>query len=111
MNADAIVVKLNSGECKTIHLSSIRPPRLEGEVRVNARLSLDIPVTKAITESTGCQQSADVMVFCSLLHFLKAPISSLHASFTLRSQSNVLTGHQGGLDRQKPTGSPPLHSL
>lgn len=63
MNADAIVVKLNSGECKTIHLSSIRPPRLEGEVRVNARLSLDIPVTKAITESTGCQQSADVMVF------------------------------------------------
>ncbi|KAG1953289.1 ribonuclease TUDOR [Pimephales promelas] len=31
MNADAIVVKLNSGECKTIHLSSIRPPRLEGE--------------------------------------------------------------------------------
>uniref|UniRef100_A0A671LF76 Staphylococcal nuclease domain-containing protein 1 n=1 Tax=Sinocyclocheilus anshuiensis TaxID=1608454 RepID=A0A671LF76_9TELE len=31
MNADAIVVKLNSGEYKTIHLSSIRPPRLEGE--------------------------------------------------------------------------------
>uniref|UniRef100_A0A8C1AYF6 Staphylococcal nuclease domain-containing protein n=1 Tax=Cyprinus carpio carpio TaxID=630221 RepID=A0A8C1AYF6_CYPCA len=31
MNADAIVVKLNSGEHKTIHLSSIRPPRLEGE--------------------------------------------------------------------------------
>lgn len=32
VNADAIVVKLNSGEYKTIHLSSIRPPRLEGEV-------------------------------------------------------------------------------
>ncbi|XP_042578065.1 staphylococcal nuclease domain-containing protein 1 [Cyprinus carpio] len=31
VNADAIVVKLNSGEHKTIHLSSIRPPRLEGE--------------------------------------------------------------------------------
>uniref|UniRef100_A0A672QRX3 Staphylococcal nuclease domain-containing protein n=1 Tax=Sinocyclocheilus grahami TaxID=75366 RepID=A0A672QRX3_SINGR len=31
VNADAIVVKLNSGEYKTIHLSSIRPPRLEGE--------------------------------------------------------------------------------
>ncbi|KAM6152830.1 staphylococcal nuclease domain-containing protein 1 [Erethizon dorsatum] len=31
LNADAIVVKLNSGEYKTIHLSSIRPPRLEGE--------------------------------------------------------------------------------
>ncbi|XP_035258116.1 staphylococcal nuclease domain-containing protein 1 [Anguilla anguilla] len=31
VNADAIVVKLNSGECKTIHLSSIRPPRIEGE--------------------------------------------------------------------------------
>uniref|UniRef100_A0A673MAT0 Staphylococcal nuclease domain-containing protein n=1 Tax=Sinocyclocheilus rhinocerous TaxID=307959 RepID=A0A673MAT0_9TELE len=31
VNADAIVVKLNSGDYKTIHLSSIRPPRLEGE--------------------------------------------------------------------------------
>uniref|UniRef100_W5NER7 Staphylococcal nuclease domain-containing protein n=1 Tax=Lepisosteus oculatus TaxID=7918 RepID=W5NER7_LEPOC len=31
VNADAIVVKLNSGEHKTIHLSSIRPPRIEGE--------------------------------------------------------------------------------
>ncbi|KAF7694131.1 staphylococcal nuclease domain-containing protein 1 [Silurus meridionalis] len=31
MNADAIIVKLNSGEYKTIHLSSIRPPRIEGE--------------------------------------------------------------------------------
>ncbi|KAK5876488.1 hypothetical protein CesoFtcFv8_025837 [Champsocephalus esox] len=31
LNADAMVVKLNSGELKTIHLSSIRPPRIEGE--------------------------------------------------------------------------------
>lgn len=31
VNADAIVVKLVSGEYKTIHLSSIRPPRIEGE--------------------------------------------------------------------------------
>uniref|UniRef100_A0A8C8ALD4 100 kDa coactivator n=1 Tax=Otus sunia TaxID=257818 RepID=A0A8C8ALD4_9STRI len=31
LNADAIVVKLNSGDHKTIHLSSIRPPRLEGD--------------------------------------------------------------------------------
>lgn len=31
LNADAIVMKLNSGDYKTIHLSSIRPPRLEGE--------------------------------------------------------------------------------
>nr|XP_020455113.1 staphylococcal nuclease domain-containing protein 1 isoform X3 [Monopterus albus] len=31
VNADALVVKLNSGEYKTIHLSSIRPPRIEGE--------------------------------------------------------------------------------
>lgn len=31
LNADAIVVKLNSGDYKTIHLSSIRPPRLEGD--------------------------------------------------------------------------------
>ncbi|XP_041934064.1 staphylococcal nuclease domain-containing protein 1 [Alosa sapidissima] len=34
VNADAIVVKLNSGEYKTIHLSSIRPPRLEGEEKI-----------------------------------------------------------------------------
>lgn len=33
VNADAMVVKLNSGEYKTIHLSSIRPPRIEGEVQ------------------------------------------------------------------------------
>uniref|UniRef100_A0A8C5HCQ5 Staphylococcal nuclease domain-containing protein n=1 Tax=Gouania willdenowi TaxID=441366 RepID=A0A8C5HCQ5_GOUWI len=31
VNADAMVVKLNSGEYKTIHLSSIRPPRNESE--------------------------------------------------------------------------------
>uniref|UniRef100_A0A8C8E0R3 Staphylococcal nuclease domain-containing protein n=1 Tax=Oryzias sinensis TaxID=183150 RepID=A0A8C8E0R3_9TELE len=31
VNADAMVVKLNSGEYKTIHLSSIRPPKNEGE--------------------------------------------------------------------------------
>uniref|UniRef100_A0A8B9PVJ1 Staphylococcal nuclease and tudor domain containing 1 n=1 Tax=Apteryx owenii TaxID=8824 RepID=A0A8B9PVJ1_APTOW len=31
LNADAIVVKLNSGDHKTVHLSSIRPPRLEGD--------------------------------------------------------------------------------
>ncbi|XP_075455394.1 staphylococcal nuclease domain-containing protein 1 isoform X2 [Ascaphus truei] len=31
LNADAMVVKLNSGDYRTIHLSSIRPPRLEGE--------------------------------------------------------------------------------
>uniref|UniRef100_A0AAQ4S1P2 Staphylococcal nuclease domain-containing protein 1 n=1 Tax=Gasterosteus aculeatus aculeatus TaxID=481459 RepID=A0AAQ4S1P2_GASAC len=31
VNADAVVGKLNSGELKTIHLSSIRPPRIEGE--------------------------------------------------------------------------------
>uniref|UniRef100_A0AAY4C3L9 Staphylococcal nuclease domain-containing protein n=1 Tax=Denticeps clupeoides TaxID=299321 RepID=A0AAY4C3L9_9TELE len=31
VNADSIIVKLNSGEYKPIHLSSIRPPRIEGE--------------------------------------------------------------------------------
>ncbi|KAM3832651.1 staphylococcal nuclease domain-containing protein 1 [Vipera latastei] len=31
LNADAVVLKLNSGDYKTIHLASIRPPRLEGE--------------------------------------------------------------------------------
>lgn len=39
VNADALVVKLNSGEYKTIHLSSIRPPRNEGEVGADLRLS------------------------------------------------------------------------
>ncbi|XP_062929037.1 staphylococcal nuclease domain-containing protein 1 [Mobula hypostoma] len=46
LNADAMVVKLNSGEQKTIHLSSIRPPRLEGEVnqdRKKLRPLYDIP--------------------------------------------------------------------
>uniref|UniRef100_A0A8C4QZX0 Staphylococcal nuclease and tudor domain containing 1 n=1 Tax=Eptatretus burgeri TaxID=7764 RepID=A0A8C4QZX0_EPTBU len=31
VNADAIVVKTNDGELKAIHLSSIRPPRMEGD--------------------------------------------------------------------------------
>uniref|UniRef100_A0A3P8X784 Staphylococcal nuclease domain-containing protein n=1 Tax=Esox lucius TaxID=8010 RepID=A0A3P8X784_ESOLU len=45
VNADAIVVKLNSGEYKTIHLSSIRPPRIEGEVYKDKRFRplYDIP--------------------------------------------------------------------
>lgn len=48
LNADAIVVKLNSGDYKTIHLSSIRPPRLEGEntqVRIRKQWTL-FPKTK-----------------------------------------------------------------
>lgn len=102
VNADAIVVKLNSGEYKTIHLSSIRPPRLEGEVRVNACLSLDLPVTEAITESTGCRLSVTLFAKCwcegfpPLLHLLKAQISSLHASFTLWSQEQRLYWTRGG---------------
>uniref|UniRef100_A0A674CQJ6 Staphylococcal nuclease domain-containing protein n=1 Tax=Salmo trutta TaxID=8032 RepID=A0A674CQJ6_SALTR len=45
VNADAVVVKLNSGEYKTIHLSSIRPPRIEGEVHKDKRFRpiYDIP--------------------------------------------------------------------
>ncbi|XP_066490131.1 staphylococcal nuclease domain-containing protein 1 isoform X2 [Tiliqua scincoides] len=47
LNADAIVVKLNSGDYKTVHLSSIRPPRLEGEGTQNKNRKLrplyDIP--------------------------------------------------------------------
>uniref|UniRef100_A0A8C5QMV6 Staphylococcal nuclease domain-containing protein n=1 Tax=Leptobrachium leishanense TaxID=445787 RepID=A0A8C5QMV6_9ANUR len=46
LNADAMVVKLNSGEYKTIHLSSIRPPRLEeGSQDKNKKLRplYDIP--------------------------------------------------------------------
>lgn len=56
-----------------------------------------------------CLQSADVKVF-SPLHLLKAPISSLHASFTLRSQSSVFSGHQGELETEAHQ-PPPLHSL
>uniref|UniRef100_A0A9J7XS31 Staphylococcal nuclease domain-containing protein n=1 Tax=Cyprinus carpio carpio TaxID=630221 RepID=A0A9J7XS31_CYPCA len=48
VNADAIVVKLNSGEHKTIHLSSIRPPRLEGEVRVNVTVDYIRAATSAM---------------------------------------------------------------
>lgn len=40
VNADALVVKLNSGEYKTIHLSSIRPPRNEGEVGADLSVCL-----------------------------------------------------------------------
>uniref|UniRef100_A0A8C5A5T7 Staphylococcal nuclease domain-containing protein n=1 Tax=Gadus morhua TaxID=8049 RepID=A0A8C5A5T7_GADMO len=45
INADAIVVKMNSGENKTVHLSSIRPPRIEGEVTPACRFRplYDIP--------------------------------------------------------------------
>lgn len=42
LNADAMVVKLNSGELKTIHLSSIRPPRIEGEVQKHVSVSLPV---------------------------------------------------------------------
>ncbi|MEQ2243171.1 nuclease domain-containing protein, partial [Ilyodon furcidens] len=42
INADALVVKLNSGEYKTIHLSSIRPPRNEGEPTTHPNPSICI---------------------------------------------------------------------
>ncbi|XP_074049869.1 staphylococcal nuclease domain-containing protein 1 isoform X1 [Macrotis lagotis] len=48
LNADAIVVKLNSGDYKTIHLSSIRPPRLEGEsTQVNVTVDYIRPASAA----------------------------------------------------------------
>nr|KAF6470315.1 staphylococcal nuclease and tudor domain containing 1 [Molossus molossus] len=48
LNADAIVVKLNSGDYKTIHLSSIRPPRLEGEnTQVNVTVDYIRPASPA----------------------------------------------------------------
>lgn len=55
LNADAIVVKLNSGDYKTIHLSSIRPPRLEGEntqVRIGRQRSLFIKTEGKMLENT-----------------------------------------------------------
>ncbi|CAO2602947.1 Staphylococcal nuclease domain-containing protein 1 [Lemmus lemmus] len=48
LNADAIVVKLNSGVYKTIHLSSIRPPRLEGDnIQVNVTVDYIRPASPA----------------------------------------------------------------
>lgn len=55
LNADAIVVKLNSGDYKTIHLSSIRPPRLEGEnmqVRIGRQWSLFSKTEGKMLENT-----------------------------------------------------------
>lgn len=55
LNADAIVVKLNSGDYKTIHLSSIRPPRLEGEntqVRMGKEWSLFSKIKRKELENT-----------------------------------------------------------
>lgn len=55
LNADAIVVKLNSGDYKTIHLSSIRPPRLEGEntqVRIERQWSLFSKTKGKMLENT-----------------------------------------------------------
>ncbi|KAM9311355.1 staphylococcal nuclease domain-containing protein 1 [Gastrophryne carolinensis] len=46
LNADAVVLKMNAGDYKTIHLSSIRPPRLEeGSQDKNKKLRplYDIP--------------------------------------------------------------------
>lgn len=54
LNADAIVVKLNSGDFKTIHLSSIRPPRLEGEntqVRIGKQCSFSSKAKKKELEN------------------------------------------------------------
>lgn len=110
LNADAIVVKLNSGEYKTIHLSSIRPPRLEGEVRVNACPSLDTPSLRPLRNPQGaachicCLQSADVKVFLSHLSLLRGLISSLHASFTLSLQRATFGEHQGGPESQNHVG-------
>ncbi len=55
VNADAMVVKLNSGEYKTIHLSSIRPPRIEGEVQTNlcVRVCLPACVCTALHTASG----------------------------------------------------------
>lgn len=53
LNADAMVVKLNSGENKTIHLSSIRPPRIEGEVQTNPCVCLLVCVYAALHRVTG----------------------------------------------------------
>lgn len=54
VNADALVVKLNSGEYKTIHLSSIRPPRNEGEVGADLHLSVCLSLcTRRGTDYVG----------------------------------------------------------
>uniref|UniRef100_F6SAJ8 Staphylococcal nuclease domain-containing protein n=1 Tax=Xenopus tropicalis TaxID=8364 RepID=F6SAJ8_XENTR len=49
LNADAMVVKLNSGDYKTIHLSSIRPPRLEGE---GAQVNVNVDYIRSASAAT-----------------------------------------------------------
>lgn len=70
VNADAMVVKLNSGENKTIHLSSIRPPRIEGEVRTNLCVCLCLLVcvcTQICTEwVAACVWISDWMCLYSM---------------------------------------------
>ena len=89
LNADAMVVKLNSGELKTIHLSSIRPPRIEGEVQKHLSVSLPVsmcvficvkvwgqPLHQKLTETT---QAPDVLTELVYFH-LKSNTSCLHIS-------------------------------
>lgn len=65
VNADAMVVKLNSGEYKTIHLSSIRPPRIEGEVQTNLCVCVCLPVYMlAVSGHLGVNN----MTECVVLH-------------------------------------------
>ncbi|TRY84047.1 hypothetical protein DNTS_021076 [Danionella cerebrum] len=87
VNADAIVVKLNSGEYKTIHLSSIRPPRLEGECLQSADLKLSSPAQSF--------KSSDNLPSC-IFHWLI-------------SKCGVFTAHRGEPERPQPTTPPPLH--
>lgn len=67
VNADAMVVKLNSGEYKTIHLSSIRPPRIEGEVKTNVSVQVCLCVyvwTQVCTQSpANCVCASRLNVF------------------------------------------------
>lgn len=63
VNADAMVVKLNSGEYKTIHLSSIRPPRIEGEVQTSPCRVCCVCVTRLV-----CTQRAAVCLTDSLTY-------------------------------------------
>lgn len=64
VNADAMVVKLNSGEYKTIHLSSIRPPRIEGEVQTYLCVCLVVCLYTALYSGYLCVNRWLNLVLC-----------------------------------------------
>ncbi|XP_076980570.1 staphylococcal nuclease domain-containing protein 1 isoform X2 [Tamandua tetradactyla] len=76
LNADAIVVKLNSGDYKTIHLSSIRPPRLEGEnTQVNVTVDYIRPASPATETAPAFSERTCATVTIGGINIAEALVS------------------------------------